>query len=138
MHSIARVRNSYQKHQVEMTTGQHSASISIAPKASGFGSSVSGGEMLMAALATCYCNDVYREAAKMNIEVSAVDVECSADFPAEGAPASAVTCTARISARASADQIRELAARTDRLAEIHNTVRSAIPVALGQVEVQSA
>jgi uncharacterized OsmC-like protein len=32
----------------------------------------------MLARATCFCNDVYREAAKMGIDVSQVDVECSA------------------------------------------------------------
>lgn len=89
----------------------------------------------MLALATCYCNDVYREATKMGIEVTAVDVECSADFPAEGAPAAAVRFTTRITAKGSEEQIRELAARADKLAEIQNTVRAAIPVALEAVEV---
>jgi len=89
----------------------------------------------MLALATCYCNDVYREAAKMGIEVSHVDVECSAEFPAEGEPAKEITYSARITAHTSGDRIQELAAEVDRRAEIRNSVRSAIPIVLSHVEV---
>ena len=88
----------------------------------------------MLALATCYCNDIYREAAKAGMAVTAVDVECGAEFPAEGAPASKVTYSVRISARGSEEQIRDLAGRVDALAEIQNTVRAAIPVALTRIE----
>ena len=89
----------------------------------------------MLALATCYCNDIYREADKMGIAVAHVDVECSADFPAEGEPAQDIAYTVRITADASEQRIRELAAQADRLAEIQNTVRASLPVALTQVEV---
>jgi len=123
MRFAAQVRNSEGEHRAEVSAGDRHASLSIAPRASGFGSSVSGGELLMLALATCYCNDLYREAAKARIEVTAVEVECSAEFPAEGAAATGLTYTARIQARASEKQIRELARRADALAEIQNTVR---------------
>jgi organic hydroperoxide reductase OsmC/OhrA len=134
MRFAARIHNAKGEHRVEVSAGKELASISIAPKPSGLGSSVSGGEMLMLALATCYCNDTYREASKMKLEVTAVDVECTADFNAEGAAATNITYAVRISARASEDQIRELAARVDSMAEIQNTVRAAIPVTLTQVE----
>ncbi len=137
MQMTARLRNARGRHQLEVMAGTPSTQIQIAPKASGFGSSVSGGEMLLAALATCYCNDVYREAGKMGIEVFAVEVDCQAEFPAEGEPARAVTYSTRIRAKASEAQIQDLAARTDRMAEIHNTLRAAIPVRLGTVEAQS-
>lgn len=136
MRIIARVHNSEGEHHLEVSAGQHLATIAIAPKASGLGSSVSGGELLLAALATCFCNDLYREAGKMGIDISSVEVECSAEFPAEGEPASEVSYSTRIRSTAPADRIRELAAQTDRMAEIHNTVRAAIPVTLGDVEFQ--
>lgn len=91
----------------------------------------------MLALATCTCNDTYREATKMNIVVTSVEVECSADFEAEGAPATNVTYAVKISARASEEQLHELAGRVDRLAEIHNTLRRAIPVVLSRVDVMT-
>jgi uncharacterized OsmC-like protein len=94
--------------------------------------------MLMAALATCYCNDVYREAARLGIEVTRVEVECSAEFPAEGAPASDVRYSTRITAKAAAEQIRALAEAADRMAEVQNTVRGATTVRLERVETVSA
>ena len=137
MRSVARIHNSEGQHTAEVSAGKHTASISIASKLSGFGSSVSGGELLMLAMATCFCNDIYREALQMNIEVVSVDVECSGDFPAEGAPATGVRYTAKITARAPEQQIRELAIRTDREAEVQNTVRAGTPVELSDVEIHS-
>jgi organic hydroperoxide reductase OsmC/OhrA len=137
MRSVARIHNSEGQHTADVSAGKHAASISIASKLSGFGSSVSGGELLMLALATCFCNDIYREALQMNIEVVSVDVECSGDFPAEGAAATGLRYTAKITARAPEEQIRELAARTDREAEVQNSVRMAIPVELAEVETRS-
>ena len=134
MRFTARVRNSKGEHHVDVSIGEKSTSISIAPRPSGLGSSVSGGELLMLALATCYCNDVFREAGKLNIEVMAVEVECSAEFPAEGAPAKDLRYSARISARASEGEIQKLGTLADGLAEIQNTVRAAIPVQMTHVE----
>lgn len=45
---------------------------------------MNGGEFLMLALATCYCNDPYREAARLNIVVENVDVEANGEFPGVG------------------------------------------------------
>jgi uncharacterized OsmC-like protein len=47
------------------------------------GSSANGGEPLFLALASCYCNDIYRETAKRNIEVERVEVNGEGDFDAE-------------------------------------------------------
>ena len=60
----AREHNSHAQHHVTLTTDAKAHSIVIAPKAEGNGSSTNGGELLLLALATCYCNDIYREAAK--------------------------------------------------------------------------
>ena len=125
------VHNSGAEHAAELSIGDKRTVMPIAARASGHGPSVSGGELLMLALATCYCNDVYREAARMGIEVADIDVQCSAEFAAEGAAASDVVYSAKISAKASEARIREMAEKVDALAEIHNTVRAAIPVRLG-------
>lgn len=138
MRSTATVRTSAGVNKISLATGERTHSIEIPPKPSGFGSSVSGGELLVLALATCYCNDIYREAAKLGIEVTHVEAECGAAFPAEGEPAAEITYRVRIAAKASEQQILELAALTDRRAEIHGTVRGAIPVRLAQVEAESA
>ena len=125
----ARVQNTPTDHQVTLKVGAKEQSLIIAPKLTG-GSSVSGGELLFLALATCYCNDIYREAAKRNIKVESVEVEVDGDFEAEGKPASNIVYRAKIKANASNDEIRELMNYTDTVAEIQNTVRAGIPVML--------
>src|SRR5918998_4071671 len=119
----ARVQNRYGEHHATMTTDGTTQSIVIPPKASGFGSSANGGELLFLALATCYCNDLYREAAKRDIVVEQVEVEVEGQFGAAGEPAMGVTYRAKVTAHASEAEIRELMQVTDTLAEIQNTLR---------------
>jgi uncharacterized OsmC-like protein len=131
----ARVQNSLDNHQVTLTTGSSSHSITIPPKPTGFGSSANGGEVLFLALATCYCNDIYREAAKRNINVGRVEVEVEGDFAAEGEPATNVTYRAKVTANASEAEILDLMRYTDTVAEIQNTLRIETPVSLSSMEV---
>jgi uncharacterized OsmC-like protein len=70
----ARVQNSPDHLQVRLRVGEKEQTLIIPPRPSG-GSSISGGELLFLALATCYCNDFYREAAKRDIKVESVEVE---------------------------------------------------------------
>ena len=103
--------------------------LSIAPKPTG-GSSVSGGELLFLALATCFCNDIYREAAKRDIKVKSVQVEVTGDFEAERKPASNIVYHVKVDAEASAEKIQELVLYVDSIAEIQNTVRFGTSVTL--------
>jgi len=125
----ARVQNDLNTHGVMLKVGDREQSLSIAPKQTG-GSSVSGGELLFLALATCYCNDIYREAARRNIKVESVEVEVTGDFEAEGKPGSNIVCRAKVNANASEEEIRELLKHTDIVAEIQNTLRVGTPVKL--------
>jgi len=70
----ASITNAYNKNEIMLSTDDHSKAITIPSQRNGYGSAVNGGELLMLALATCYCNDIYREAAKRNIQVSQVEV----------------------------------------------------------------
>jgi uncharacterized OsmC-like protein len=133
----ARVLNSLDNHQVTLTTGSSSHSITIPPKPTGFGSSANGGEVLFLALATCYCNDIYREAAKRNIDVERVEVEVEGDFGAEGEPATNVIYRAKVKANASEAEILDLMRYTDTVAEIQNTLRIETPVSLSSMEVNN-
>ena len=131
----AHVENSQNQHHVTLTTNGKSHSIAIPPKSSGLGSSANGGEMLFLALATCYCNDLYREAAKRNIQVKKVEVEVSGDFGVEGEGASNVTYKAKVHAKGSEAEIRALMEYTDTVAEIQNTLRMGTPVKLSNIEI---
>ncbi|MDQ3706218.1 MAG: OsmC family protein [Chloroflexota bacterium] len=134
MQVSAHVQNSHGQHNVTLTTNGNPHSIVIPSKPSGFGSSANGGELLFLALATCYCNDIYREAAKRGIQVEQVEVTVEGQFGAEGGPATDVTYRARVVAHAPEAEIRELMQHTDTVAEIQNTLRVATAVTLASIE----
>ena len=134
----ARVENRLNNHQVTLTTNGQSQSLQISSKPTGFGSSVSGGELLFLALATCYCNDIYREADRQGTQVVSVEVEVDGDFVGVGDPAQNVSYRARVTARANQEAIQALMAHTDQVAEIQNTLRVVTPVVLNQIEAITA
>ena len=138
MKITARVENSKDNHQVTLQTNDNVHSIVIPPKSTGYGSSANGGELLFLALATCYCNDLYREAAKRNIQVDRVEVEVDGDFNAEGEPARNVSYRAKVAAQASEQEIQDMMRFVDTVAEIQNTLRIATPVTLEHTEVIKA
>ena len=125
----ARIQSEAGQHQVTLKVGEKEQSLPIAPKPTG-GSSITGGELLFLALATCFCNDTYREAVKWNMKVQSVEVEVEGDFDAEGKPASNIVYRAKINADASEEKIHELMLRVDSVAEIQNTLRVGTPVKL--------
>jgi organic hydroperoxide reductase OsmC/OhrA len=97
----AKGENSKDNNQVTLQTSDNVHSITILPKSMGCVSRTNGGELLFLALASCYCNDIYREAAKLNIKVEG-------DFGTEGEPAKIVTYKVNVFDQASEGGIREL------------------------------
>jgi organic hydroperoxide reductase OsmC/OhrA len=138
MEISAVVTNSPAGHQAAVRTGGTTQSLSVAAKASGPGSAVNGGEFLMLALATCYCNDLYREADRLGIAISGVEVEASAEFPGIGLAATNVRYRARVSSSASAHDVATLLRVTDAVAEVHNTLRAGVAVHLESTPTAAA
>ena len=138
MRVTAQVENVAGEHHVRVSTNGQEHALAIAPKATGRGSSVNGGELLFLALATCYCNDVYREAAQRNIRVASVSVDVEGEFGGPGDPGRNIRYRVRIAADASESEVCALAAHTDRVAEIHNTLRRGAAVTLSEVTAVSA
>lgn len=126
----ARVENSYNCNKTEVSTNGQSHAIEIKSKAEGFGSSVNGGELLFLALATCYCNDIYREAEKRGIEVTSVAVHVQGEFGSAGEIATNVHYEAKVSSTSDENTIRDLLRHTDTVAEIQNTLRHGVSIAL--------
>lgn len=126
----ATIKSQFNQLQTVVQTNDAAKEIQIAPKPSGFGSSVNGGELLMLSLATCYCNDLYREAAKRNINVSNVEVEFTSEFGGEGEPGFNFKYRVHIDADWSPPEIEDLIQHTDKLAEIHNTLRKGLDITL--------
>jgi organic hydroperoxide reductase OsmC/OhrA len=132
MKITARLSNTSSGHTVEVETDSRAQSISIAPKSVGRGSTVNGGELLFAALATCFCNDLYREAAKRSIDVQEVNVEVTGTFGNPGEPASDIRYSVQVRAEAPQAAIDNLIRTTDAVTEIQNTLRTGCPVRLEQ------
>ena len=130
MKITATVRNSANAHEVSVATNGTSQPLPVPAKSSGKGSAINGGEFLMLALATCYCNDIYREAERMQIPIEGVSVEASADFPGPGLAATNIRYRARITSSASDDVIANLMRHTDAVAEVHSTIRNGVQVQL--------
>lgn len=126
----ARVRHREGAVNAELSTNGQTHEIEVVPKDDGRGSRTNGGELLCLALATCFRNDVYREAGARNIEVVAVDVAVEARFGGVGDPARSVEYSASVTGRASEAELRDLIEHTDRVAEIQNTIRQGMPVKL--------
>jgi organic hydroperoxide reductase OsmC/OhrA len=126
----ATVDNRLDHNGVLLTTGGSEHAIDVPVRSTGYGSAANGGELLCLALAACYCNDIYREAAKRSIEVIGVRVTARAEFPSEGHPASRLAYHAAVRARATETAIRDLIVHTDTVAEVQNTLRLGMRVEL--------
>lgn len=123
---------------VDSAPGQHRAVVGtegrdhelpIAGNATG-GSRTSGGELLFLALATCYCDDLYREAARRGIRVERVTVEVEGSFAGPGDIARDIVYRVDVTADASEEDVAALIWHTDTVAEIQNTLRAGVRVEL--------
>jgi uncharacterized OsmC-like protein len=126
----ASIKSKLNQHEITVQTNDAVKEIQISPKDSGFGSSINGGELLLLSLATCFCNDVYREARKRNIYISNVEVIFNGEFGDEGEPGANFTYKTNIISNATESEIKELIKHTDKIAEIHNTLRKGIEITL--------
>lgn len=130
MEISATVVSSPGSHHVTVRTGNAEHQLSVAPRSTGGGSATNGGEFLVLALATCYCNDLFREAARLGLQLEEVQVQAFAEFAGIGLAASNVRYSATVKSGASPKAIAELLRETDAVAEVHNTLRKGVPVQL--------
>jgi uncharacterized OsmC-like protein len=130
MEISATVTSSASVHEANVRTGTVSQSVAVPAKVTGRGSSINGGEFLMLALATCYCNDLYREAERLRIPIEGAEVEATAEFPGIGLAATNIRYRAAVKSSANAEALAQLLRETDAVAEVHNTVRAGVPVEL--------
>ena len=127
----ATIKNGNNSNDITVSTEANQKKIIIPGKTGGFGSSVNGGELLFLALATCFCNDIYREAARRAINIESVEVTVYGEFGAEGEPAAHIAYETKIqSTESSEKQLEELIKYVDNIAEVHNTLRKGIQVSL--------
>jgi organic hydroperoxide reductase OsmC/OhrA len=92
----------------------------------------SGGDLLLLALGACYTNDIFREAAKRKIDVCSVAVDIQGDWGGDPIRAQNVAYSVTVEAHGPEKEIQELIAHTDRVAEIHNSLRMGTEVTLAK------
>ncbi|WCT11739.1 OsmC family protein [Mucilaginibacter jinjuensis] len=128
----ASIDSKLNQHKISVQTNDAAKEVHIEPKVTGYGSSINGAELLLLSLATCFCNDIYREAAKRDIKVTGVGVDFTGEFGADGEPGSNFSYKANVISDAPAEVINELIDHTDRIAEIHNTLRKGLAITLNK------
>jgi len=134
----ATVINQGRQHRTALRTNDKEQSLTIPAKVEGLGSSVNGGELLFLAIATCYCNDIYREANERGLKVESVEVEVTGHFGAKGEPAENISYRALVKANGTREEVLALMRYTDSVAEIHNTLRRSTPVKLVECQILAA
>jgi uncharacterized OsmC-like protein len=87
-----------------------------------------GAHLLHLAVAGCVLNDVYREAAKLDIELDGVRVLARGGFDTETWESTGVAYAIQVSSPASAEALDHLLALVDEVAEIPRAVRSGATV----------
>ena len=125
MKIAARLSNNSSSHTVEVETEGRKQPIAIAPKSVGRGSRINGGELLFSALGTCFCNDLYREAAKRGIGVQEVTVDATGTFGNPGEPARDISYRVQVRA-APQSTIDDLIRTTDSLTEVQTRFALAV------------
>ncbi|MGE5323182.1 MAG: OsmC family protein [Actinomycetota bacterium] len=118
-------------------SGSRSLCIDRSESAGGLGVGFNGGELLLLAVGGCYFNDLFREAAKMGIEVDKVSIEVEADWAGEPLRATNLSFSVKVESPASRSRIEELILHTDRVAEIPNSLRYGTEVKLRSFEAIS-
>ena len=119
-------------------SGPRTVAIDRAESAGGLGIGFNGGELLFLAIGACYTNDLYREAAKKNLVLKSVRVDVGGDWGGDPTRAQDVTFSVRVEAKASQREILDLIQHTDRVAEIHNSLRMGTKVSLAKAEAVPA
>jgi putative redox protein len=98
--------------------------------AGGGGLGFNGGQLLYLAIAACWSNDLYREAATMGIELDGVEISVDGDFPARGEGSTPIAVDLTIRSTAPQERLRELVAEVERVAEIPLAIRDSPPIAV--------
>ena len=91
--------------------------------AGGGGLGFNGGQLFYLSIAACWSNDLYREAATMGIALDGVEITVDGDFPARGSGSTPITLDLVVRSSAPEDQVRELIAEVERVAEIPRAIR---------------
>lgn len=117
------------------SSGPHSVLTDRPASAGGRGLGFNGGQLLYAAIAGCFSNDLFREASTLGLQLTRVNVTVDGDFRARGEPSQPITVDVELAGDAPEERLRALVELVDGIAEIPNSIRGTTPVALGSVNL---
>lgn len=115
--------------------GPRSLVIDRTPRAGGLGIGFSGEELFMMSIGASICNDLYREAANLELEISDVEIVINGDWSGEPAHARNIRYDIRVKSSAPREKIEEMIRFIDQVAEIPHSLRTGTPVKLNQIEI---
>jgi uncharacterized OsmC-like protein len=107
-------------------------------EAGGGGRGFNGGQLLNLAVAGCISNDLFREAARSDLDLRRVLVRVVSDYVGDPAVSTPIEYEVELEGNASEDALRELARRVDQIAEIPNSLRRGTEVRLSSVRASAA
>jgi putative redox protein len=96
----------------------------------GRGLGFNGGQLLNLAVAGCVSNDLFREAARRGIRLDRVRIAADSDYAGSPAVSTAIEYEVELSGDASDDELADLVAHVDAIAEIPNSLRRGTEVRL--------
>jgi putative redox protein len=103
--------------------------------AGGRGVGFNGGQLLYLAIGGCVSNDLFREAGARGIRLTHVRVRVVGEFAGDPAVSRPVSYDVELAGEAPSEQLEELVAHVDAIAEIPNSVRYGTRVTLRRIEV---
>ncbi len=106
--------------------------------AGGEGIGFNGGQLLYLAIGGCVSNDLFREAGARGIRLTHVRVRVVGGFAGDPAVSEPVAYDVEVAGDAPREQLQELVAHVDAIAEIPNSVRRGTPVKLRQVDIATS
>lgn len=119
------------------SAGPYTLVVHRPPGDGGSGLGFNGGQLLYLAIGGCVSNDLFREATARGISLKTVRVVVHGDFRGDPAVSDPVSYEVELSGEAPQEQLEELVAYVDAIAEIPNSIRRGTEVQLTRVGVFS-
>jgi organic hydroperoxide reductase OsmC/OhrA len=110
--------------------GPHTVVVDRPTDAGGGGLGFNGGQLLHLAVAGCISNDLFREAARLNIELTRVVVKVDGGYDGVPAVSTGISYSVELAGRAADAELRSLVDHVDAIAEIPNSLRNGTVVRL--------
>jgi putative redox protein len=117
------------------SAGPHTLVVDRPTDGGGRGIGFNGGQLLYLAIAGCVSNDLFREARAEGIALERVRVVVDGDFQGDPPVSTEVTYDVHVAGDATDEELQQLVARVDKIAEIPNSLRWATSVTLGNVRI---